>query len=166
MIDFETGGYTYRIGRMDAKQQLHVARRLASSPLQFILGEQSADSVPAVVRERAESSGMTSEEVSQIMPKLLPSLSLRALGELSEADCDYVVNVCLSVCMRQQGSNGKQQWANVTNRNTGHLMFQDINLSSMLELTVQVLRENLSDFFGAGQSNSLPHLQPDQRSTG
>lgn len=165
MSEAQIGGHSYRFGRLNAKQQLHVARRLASTPLQFLLGDQ-AGSVSTVMRDRAEAAGMNADDINTALPRLLPTLSLRALGDLSENDCDYVVNTCLAVIQRQSGSNGTQAWADVMNKNTGLVMFQDIGLSDMLELTVHVLRENLGSFFDASPSASLAPSVPVPVSTG
>ena len=117
----EVGGNSYRIGRLDARKQFHVARRLA--PILPALG------------------GMKTGK--DMMMSIAPVAE--ALSKMSEEDTDYVLDTCLAVCQRIQG-NG--QGAPLMARGGG-LMFQDIDMPQMIQLTIQVLRENLAGFFPA-----------------
>ena len=121
----EINGQSYRIGRLDAKKQFHVARRLA--PLLAGLGGAL----------KGEAKGFA-EMVSPIA---------EALAKMSDEDSDYVIDTCLAVVARQQGSD----WAGVMARNGG-LMFQDIDLPAMLRLAVAVIQHNLGSFFPGGPS--------------
>lgn len=121
----EVGGQQYRIGRLDAKKQFHVARRLA--PLLAGLGGAL----------QGESKGFA-ELVAPIA---------YALSKMSDEDTDYVIDTCLAVIQRQSNN----QWASVMVRNGG-LMFQDIDMAQMLQLTVAVIQGNLGNFFPAGSS--------------
>jgi len=115
---FEVGGQTYRVGRMDAKKKFHVARRLA--PL-----------LPAM---SALHSG------GDMMKSLAPVAE--SLSRMSEEDTDYVIDACLSVCQRLQPAGG---WAPITAAG-GRLMFQDIDMPEMIQLTVQAIRDNIGNF--------------------
>lgn len=121
----EVGGQQYRIGRLDAKKQFHVARRLA--PLLAGLGGAL----------QGESKGFT---------QLVTPIA-EALSKMSDEDTDYVIDTCLAVVQRQSNN----QWASVMVRNGG-LMFQDIDMAQMLQLTVAVVQGNLGNFFPAGSS--------------
>jgi hypothetical protein len=126
----EVGGQTYRIGRIDARKQFHVARRLA--PLLAGLGEASF---------KDDGDGMA---------KFLGPLT-EALSHMSDEDVDYVLDVCLSVCQRVQ-ANG--QGAPIMSR--GGMMFNDIDMGQMVQLTVKVIQENMSGFFpGAAAGSAL-----------
>lgn len=116
----EVGGQKYRIGRIDARKQFHVARRLA--PL------------------LAGMSGLTDKNAG--FAALIAPLT-DALSGMSDEDVDYVLDVCLGVCQRIQ-SNG--QGAPVTARG-GSLMFEDIDMGQMIQLAVKVIQENLGGFF-------------------
>lgn len=161
MVDL--AGHTYRIGKLNARQQLHVARRLSGTPISALIGASTGGSgVSDAVRERALQSGINLEEMQDMLPRLLPSLSLRSLSMLSQADCDFVVDTCLSVCARREGNAGAQGWMPVWNAGAGQMQFQDLDLSVMLDLTVEVLKENLGNFFGdsLAVSPSLPTTAP------
>lgn len=116
----EVGGQKYRIGRIDARKQFHVARRLA--PL------------------LAGMSGLTGKSVG--FEAFIGPLT-DALSGMSDEDVDYVLDVCLGVCQRLQ-LNG--QGAPVIARGGG-LMFEDIDMGQMIQLAVKVIQDNLGSFF-------------------
>jgi hypothetical protein len=118
----EVGGQKYRIGRIDARKQFHVARRLA--PLLAGMG-----SVPDKSAGFAAFLGPLTD----------------ALSGMSDQDVDYVLDVCLGVCQRMQ-PNGHPAPVMVR----GGLMFEDIDMGQMIQLAVKVIQENLGGFFPAG----------------
>lgn len=67
--------------------------------------------------------------------------AFRALGELSDEDSEYVLNKCLTGCMRKNGDNWAKVYVN------GRLMFEDIGLPGMLRLAVATLKEPIAGFF-------------------
>ncbi|WGS52672.1 hypothetical protein LFL96_31295 [Paraburkholderia sp. D15] len=121
----EINGTSYRIGRLDAKKQFHVARRLA--PLLAGLGSALQEKTTALV-----------DLVSPIAG---------ALSTMSDVDTDYILDTCLMVVQRQQGDG----WQSVMVRDGG-LLFQDIDLPAMLRLAVAVIQQNLGSFFPDGPS--------------
>jgi hypothetical protein len=115
----EVGGQKYRIGRIDARKQFHVARRLA--PL------------------LAGMSGVPDKSAG--FAAFLGPLT-DALSGMSDEDVDYVLDVCLGVCQRIQ-PNGHPAPVMVR----GGLMFEDIDMGQMIQLAVKVIQENLGGFF-------------------
>jgi hypothetical protein len=118
----EVGGQKYRIGRIDARKQFHVARRLA--PL------------------LAGMSGVPDKSAG--FAAFLGPLT-DALSGMSDEDVDYVLDICLGVCQRLQ-PNGHPAPVMVR----GGLMFEDIDMGQMIQLAVKVIQENLGGFFPAG----------------
>jgi hypothetical protein len=116
----EVGGHQYRVGRIDARKQFHVARRLAP-----LLAGMS--SVPDKSAGFAAFLGPLTD----------------ALSGMSDEDVDYVLDTCLGVCQRIQ-TNG--QGAPVIARG-GSLMFEDMDMGQMIQLAVKVIQENLGGFF-------------------
>lgn len=115
----EVGGQKYRIGRIDARKQFHVARRLA--PLL---------------------AGMTGiPDRSAGFAAFLGPLT-DALSGMSDQDVDYVLDACLGVCHRIQ-PNGHP--APVMTRSG--MMFDDIDMGQMIQLAVQVIQQNIGGFF-------------------
>lgn len=127
MSEIKVGDHLYRIGRLDARKQFHVARRLAP-----------------VLAGLSGSAGKTSGGlVAQLMP------IADALSKMADEDVDYVLDTCLAVCQRaQQGG----QYAAVTVANGG-LMFQDIDMAQMIKLTVAVIQGNMAGFFDAAPAD-------------
>ncbi|QYY30237.1 hypothetical protein K2O51_22970 [Cupriavidus pinatubonensis] len=154
--EIELGGNTYSIGRLSAKQQLHVSRRIAPviPPM-----------IPAFLKlaEKLKASGVDAPEASgAATAKLLMGGDLSDLGEalqpfadalaaLNDADADYVFDNCLSAVQRRQDSG----WARVVSLEQKTLMFQDMDLGVMLPLVVQVIVANLGPFI-RGLLTSLP----------
>lgn len=121
MADVTIGDKVYRTGKMDAKTQFHVVRRLL--PL--------VSSITSIDREK-----ITAETMVQAIAE--------AIAKLSDQEVDYVLNRALSVCSRLEGGNA---WMPVWNARADRLQYEDIDLSAMMQLTVAVLQENLGGFF-------------------
>jgi hypothetical protein len=115
----EVGGHKYRIGRIDARKQFHVARRLA--PLLAGMG------------------GLANKSAG--FAAVLAPIT-EALSSMSDEDVDYVLDACLGVCQRLQ-QDGRP--APVMTRSG--LMFEDIDMGQMIQLAVKVIQENLGGFF-------------------
>jgi hypothetical protein len=143
MSEIEFGDQTYRTGRLHPKQQFHVMRRLApvlsaASNLFEAMGATAGD-------EPVENAELNLTSILRTAGPII-----EAIGALSDEQADYVVNTCLSVCQRRQ-DNGA--WANVYNANTG-IMFDDMDLPTMLQLCWHVISENLQSFFNVSPSTS------------
>lgn len=137
--EYEVFGSKYKIGRMNAMQQFHVARRLhgvcASLGEAFNVVQRmgGAAALATAVLEKKP----TSDVLLVIAPVL------KSLGDMKDSDVEYVFENCLGVVERQQVGGA---WAPVWARGGG-LMFQDIEMPHMLVLTWHVLRSNLANFF-------------------
>jgi hypothetical protein len=122
--EFETKGHTYRVGRMDAKRQFHVLRRMG--PI-----------MPGLMA--LDGKGLDADEDAQAALGALTT----ALAEIQDVDMDYILDSCLAVAERKQPAGG---WARVSTG--GALMFEDIDMAVMLQIAWQALQHNLSGFFG------------------
>jgi len=120
----ELNGETYKFGKMPVKVQFHVARRLA--PLLAGMSGGSAAGFMGILGSMAE-----------------------ALSRMTDEDTDYVLDKCMTVCHRKQG----ERWAPMTN-SAGHLMFQDIDLQTMMRLAVGAIQYNLGAFFPVPSANA------------
>ena len=125
MSTTEINGHTYAIGKMDARRQFHVARRLAPVMMGLMKasGQEKADFVTTV--------GPLAEAVSG----------------LSDEDCDYVLDSCLDVVSRLDEKAGGKPIKIVRG---GVLAYQDITMPEIIQLAVAVIQDNLSGFFPAG----------------
>ncbi len=141
MTEVTVDGHTYRVGKLDAKTQFHVARRLGPAVL--------AVGAPLLGMLGAERKAETSDLLALAGPVA------QAMALMSDADANYVIDRCMSVVARQQ----EDRWAPVATA-TGVFMFQDMEWVTLVRLTVEVLRENLGNFFqtapDAGPSSASP----------
>lgn len=120
-MEFEINGQTYQSGKMDAFKQFHVSRRLAP-----------------VFGGLASSASKEAGDFSQFLQPIA-----EAVAQMPDTDCDYVLQACLSVTKRQQGNS----WAPVYSPQAKAMMFQDIDLGAMLQITAKVIQDNLGGFF-------------------
>lgn len=131
-------GADYRIGKLDARKQLHVARRVMP-----IMG--------ALV-------GLMQAQGQITVTAALPAMA-EQIAAMPDADVDYVVGNCLAVCQRRNDVHGGG-WGAVQASN-GKLMFDDIGLPEMLQLVAAVIQENLGSFFaGLGQTSASVETSP------
>lgn len=92
-----------------------------------------------IARKLGDSIPMTSGIMTD--DKANSILSIILLSQLSDENSEYVITKCLSVVSRQQPTG----FAPV--RVGSALMFDDITLDDMLQMTMMVIKENLGDFF-------------------
>ena len=120
-MELKIGEQMYRSGKLDAFQQLHVARRLAPF-LGRLAGTDGRDAERDVLAIIGDIAG--------------------AVATVSDEDVEYILNVCLEVTERRQPGGS---WAPL--RRNGVTMFGDVSLPAMLSIASEVIRENLADFF-------------------
>lgn len=122
-MDFDINGNAYRSEKLDAKRQFHLARRLAP-----ILSK-----IPGVQENK------------------LFEVIADEIAMMSDENCDYVIDNCLSVVKRQQGD----AWVPVFNARANRMQFHDIDMGAMLQIARYVLEENLQSFFLAQAGKSV-----------
>ena len=120
MSEHTIGGKKYSVGKVDTFTQLHLARKLGPS-------------IPII-------DGLIDQRNAEKNKDLLTVLMF---SHISDTDVEFVIRKCLSVVHRRQ-DDGKPVKIQAQD---GTLMFDDISLSEMMELTVKVINENLGDFF-------------------
>lgn len=121
-MEIDLDGNSYRIGKIDARAQFHIVRRLAP-----IMGELA----PAL---QGGKGGIDA----------LPPIAT-AISKLSDSDADYCIFGLLKVVSRKQ-KNGLG-WGPVSTDTL--LMYDDIGMSQMLKLAWEALSFNMSGFFAA-----------------
>jgi hypothetical protein len=127
-------GKTYHISRLTPKKAFHVSRRLAPF-LGAILphlrqlfekGDDGKLPLPETFLERGA--------------ELLPAIA-DIIAKMPNEDCDFVIDTCLSVVSVKQDRGSAPVMSN------GVLMFDYIDMKTMIQLTMEVVKVNLSDFF-------------------
>lgn len=138
---YEINGVRFQSTRLNAFIQFHVLRRLG--PLLAKVG-------PVFL---APNASINLDDLTMMGP------ALEALSSMSEEDCDYVIQQCLSVTKRYQDPG---LWVNVWNSQAKLLQFADLDLASMMQITVHVLGESLASFSqGGGLNFAVPSPQQD-----
>lgn len=128
MTEIDIGGNKYQIAKLNAFQQFHVARRIA--PIMFSLGTAASTFLAK------------DKETAAVLKAIEPMVNV--ISQMSDADSQYVLNACLSVCSRQQGSGYSRIFVDGSG-----LMFQDIDLPTMMQLAYAVIQDNLGNFIHA-----------------
>jgi tail assembly chaperone len=130
MVEFTAGAVRYQTGRINARQQWNIVRRL--SPV-------IAEVLPALNKLSLDKGDVgTDLKVATIQP------FMDAIGKLSDTDSDYIIDTCMRAATRGRESG----WSRVMTPD-GQFMFDDIDMRTMLEITVRTLLENLGDFMSA-----------------
>lgn len=150
MSEFVVDGHTYQVGKLNALQQFHVARRIAPIiphlmpaylKLRVVLAEREKDEdKKAPLRE---------SDILQFVELLQPLAD--ALAAMKDEDAEKIFVTCLSVVQRRVGS----EWISVYNVPAKQCVYSDLNdLSKQLPMIVQVLKATLGPFI-----NGL-HISP------
>lgn len=157
MNDVMVKGQRYRLGKMVAVKQLHVARKLM--PIMAQLGtiakamaplENAVTAMPTVTgaafaaMPAADQSPAANPLLKLDLTELTPVA--QALAGLPDADVDFVVYSALAVVMRAMP--GDSGWVPVLGQNNV-IMFDDIDMIAMLNLVGQVVWGNLRGFMPA-----------------
>lgn len=161
IIEFEVGGHEYRAGRLDAFQQIHVARRLAP-----VLGSVAAGLAP-IARELFGVLGQAGDNRTGVVVALLASRAEQilaclpnlgdAISRINDEDAEYILKTCLGVVQRKAEGG----WNRVTAQNNGAIMpdFADINGAVALLIARKVVEANLGNFMPALPSTSSSGAQ-------
>jgi hypothetical protein len=151
MSDFEIDGKQYRTTRkLDVFDQLDVARKLAPLLLSLTPTPEMRQRLQAEALARTNGGNGPVVDVAEMM---VPTI--RGLAEMASEDVRFVTSTCASVVSRNQGAG----WMPIWNAAGKRMMFEDIDAMALLQISWQVIQENLSNFIRAPLSASL---QPSQ----
>jgi len=129
-MEFEIKGVNYRTSKLSVFDQLKVSRKLLPV-LAGLLGDFQA-------LKSATQGGDVYKALETALPKIAESLA-----DMSEEDTNAIILPCLSVVARQNG----KVWTPVMSQN--ELMFDDIDLMSMLQIVGRVVGDSLGNFLPA-----------------
>jgi len=126
-MEFDIKDIPYRTARLGVFEQLKVSRKL----LPVLAGIASdIDGIKSVAAR-----GNLSQALETALPKIA-----NALSDMSDDDVNAILHPCLAVVSRQQGKG----WVPVFTQGT--LMFDDLDLMTMLKLVARVVEESLGNF--------------------
>lgn len=134
------GDFNYRLSRMPAyPDQFHVSRKLA--PFIAKIGP---------VIQSAIAGGKTSD--GDFLMAAFEPIS-EVLASMSVPDSEFLMQKCFN-CIEREDS-GRWQRAFTAN---GKPQYADIDLKTMMQLVVAVIRENFGDFFAAPPTTQQPGI--------
>lgn len=135
-MEFEIKGVNYRTSKLSVFDQLKVSRKLLPV-LAGLLGDFQA-------LKSATQGGDVYKALETALPKIAESLA-----DMSEEDTNAIILPCLSVVARQNG----KVWTPVMSQN--ELMFDDIDLMSMLQIVGRVVGDSLGNFLPAAPDKEI-----------
>ncbi|WP_191923769.1 phage tail assembly chaperone [Pantoea agglomerans] len=135
-MEFEIKGVNYRASKLSVFDQLKVSRKLLPV-LAGMLGDFQGI-------KAAAQGGDVNKAIESALPKIADSLA-----EMSEEDTNAIIYPCLSVVARQNG----KVWAPVMVQ--GSLMFDDLDLMSMLQIVGRVVGDSLGNFLPAAPDKEI-----------
>jgi len=139
MLEFIHRDRAYRARKLDTFKQMHVLKRVGPALLEL-----------RTAIAEAATAGDTSDLIAGF------ALLMKVLHSMSDDELDFVTKTCMAVVQRQQGSNGSGVWAPIFEPRSSQFMFDDIDLGSMLEITVHVIQDNLGGFFSTSSPVNGP----------
>lgn len=141
--DVDVGGHKYRVGKLNARQQFHVMRKLAP-----VLG-----GIGALMK--VDFDAPDGDALGTALETFADSIS-----KLATIDADFVMDSLLSKVERQ-ADNGAAWSFLYTTAPDGKLlsMFPDIDMAAELKLVWAAIVENFSPFF-AGAFSALKGAAP------
>ncbi|MFK8878909.1 phage tail assembly chaperone [Enterobacter sp. BB-069-C-ECC] len=134
-------GHDYRVAKLSVFDQLKVTRKL----LPVLAGMMSEfGSIRSLLPADLLSAGgkidtVKFDKLQPVFETLLPCIAEK-LSSLTEEDTNAIIHPCLAVVSRKHMDG----WTPVFN--SGQLMFDDIDLLTMLQLVARVVADSLGNF--------------------
>lgn len=139
MSDFEVDSKRYRTNkRLDAMSQLHLARKLAPLIVSLTPSQEMRQKLAADAQRNGED-----RPIVDIAELAMPVIE--GLADMKTEDVEFISTTCLGVVQRHQGA----AWADIWNAPAKRMMFDDIDGMALLQITFNVLQENLANFMRA-----------------
>lgn len=140
MTVFKVNEIFYEAGKLDARTQFHIARRLA--PLVKGLGEvvNSVGGVGEVID--AAKRGEIRTVISKIDPFAIAQPLLDALASMKDEDADYIIDKCMSATRRRGVGDA---WGPIVSVN-GLPMYPDMDYLVLTQIAYHVIQRNLVNF--------------------
>lgn len=140
--DFTIGQRQFQLSKIDPFKQFHIVRRLGP-----ILG----DIIPVAQKIKAiQVDGEKSQEQMLNEIGMLAKPLMKGFSELSDDDANLILfGLCSSVSMHQEQF---KTWAKISDGK--RLMFEDLDLSELLQIAGRAFMYNLSGFFNSAHQTS------------
>ncbi|VVD75675.1 hypothetical protein PAQ31011_00859 [Pandoraea aquatica] len=155
--DIEIRQVKYRIGKLSAMKQLHVSRKIAPLvpallPIMLELASPKGDTpVQAGAGNVTQAAGSDGSALLS-QPRLLQPFA-DGLASLPDDQAEYVIGECLAVVQRFQGN----AWFSIWSPAAKLPIYDDIDLSIMIELSVKVIADSLGPFIAGWLTSPASH---------
>jgi len=149
MAEFEVAGHRYASRKLDAFTQFHVVRKLAPAVAPLVSAAQPMLAAYVAAKASGEGAAGSLADVGALLDNLEPLL--KVLADLPADDCDFVLGTCLSAVTRADDKGGG--WSPVWNAAAKRMMFDDIDMPSMLAIAGHVIKADLAGFTDALRRN-------------
>lgn len=151
-MEVKIGAFTYRGGRLDARKQFHVGLKIAPAYAALAVARARAAEAmpkPKLVANQEPKEGEEEQTEDDAAANVAMAEMFKAMADafasMSEADVNFILNSCLSVVERQEGT----VWGKVIASNGGLMFEKDMDFQVMMRLAMEVIKENLGPFFAA-----------------
>lgn len=136
MNEFDYGGVTYRVDRLNTFEQAHIMRKI--SPLIPAALPVVLESLKA--KERGDGLGQSLDSLSKLLAPLTSELA-----SLADADCEYIMRTCMKVVKRKiDDKTYIATWVDGASRTVDDSIN---NLFTILKFCSKVIEVNLGPFF-------------------
>jgi hypothetical protein len=142
-------GAEYSIDKLDAMSQFHLSRRLSPILAAFLKAKKKPTNGASTKRDVNEA--IANEELIATMGELLSDLAgpvTEALAAMPDEQAEKIIWPCMSVVKRAQGAGA---FAPIKTPGANRFMFP-IDGLTMVRLTIEVIKENLSGYFASAQA--------------
>ncbi|MFI2848787.1 phage tail assembly chaperone [Klebsiella aerogenes] len=144
-------GVNYRANKLGVFEQLKVSRKLLPI-LAGLMADFSTIKTMLPTTTTLDSGNL--DKLEPVFNTLLPRIA-DELSKLTEDDTNAIIHPCLAMVVRENG----KQWTPVFR--SGELMFDDIDLFSMLQLVARVVADSLGNFLPELPDNATPTPKAD-----
>lgn len=145
-MDFEIKGKQYRAAKLSVFDQLKVSRKLLPLIAKLV-------SDASMLRAAAQNKTASKEQLFSVLETILPKIA-DVLADMPDETVDSILHPCLSVVARKSDMGN---WTPVFI--DGSLMFDDIDLFSMLNIAGRVVADNLGNFLPAPPTSETTDQQ-------
>ncbi|HCB4837589.1 TPA: hypothetical protein M0F49_001447 [Salmonella enterica subsp. enterica serovar Cotham] len=144
-------GHDYRVAKLNVFDQLKVTRKL----LPVLAGMMSDfGSIRSLLPADSKIDSAKFDALKPVFETLLPRIA-EELSSLTEEDTNAIIHPCLAVVSRKHMGG----WTPVFN--SGQLMFDDIDLLTMLQLVARVVADSLGNFLPVNPTSATPGQSQD-----
>lgn len=144
-------GHDYRVAKLSVFDQLKVTRKL----LPVLAGTMSDfGSIRSLLPADGKIDGAKFDALKPVFETLLPRIA-DELSSLTEDDTNAIIHPCLAVVSRKHMGG----WTPVFN--SGQLVFDDIDLLTMLQLVARVVADSLGNFLPVNPTSATPGQSQD-----